>query len=483
MLVSTAWLERRLDQYRDDDMDIQALQDYILALLKREEAIGELEVTVRNELSDFLGGQTDEFVDDLFSEIRSCSAKSSGSMPSSSSNKRSRDRDRDGEGLRSQKKDRRDDGQPAAGNLDYGESLPMTGGMMPFDPSTMASMMNQMLPGAFPPLSYDAAYSYEAQGVVTKEKSTDKEEVKGMSGQKKVEVEVQGYDEEEPPALLQEAEEEAETLENFEDTMRGTMETGERSVSYGRGRGRGRGRGGGRTNFRGGPSWRGGRDNYSTSYVSHNATSKYVKDGIHGHVVSISEPASVVPEASDSLVAEEERDPDDIYGDIDARPSGGDPSSGAHSTASSNATAAIAEAEKKKFEEAKKLRLQSEGVLKQKESVIEAQVRTLRDMITKVDSSTEKGRGQLHMLESKVQDLQNKLKEINLSKRVSSVSASEFAGGTVGGFRGGRGGFRGGRGRGRFIPPPRGRGRGRTSSHYVRGGMARGSGSYVREQT
>lgn len=485
MLVSTSWLQRRLDQYRDDDMDLESLQLYIVELLKRDESLESLEATVRAELGDFLGEDCDQFVDDLFNEIRKSSGKSLGSTASSSSNKRSKDfssvRDEE-DGGRRHKKERRGDEQSAAGALDYGSDLPVAG--MPFDPSAMATMMNQMMPGAFPPMTYDAAYSFKAQGGNTEEEADDAEATGETGDQNEAEAETPYQEEEEAPGPLQ-GEEEAGTAGDFEDSMRGQMDTGASGPSYGRGRGRGRGRGAGRTSFRGETSWRGGRGSYSTSYSSSyaggrgGASSKYVKDGAGGAVISVSEPASVDREVSDVVVAETERDPDDLYGDIDDSRQSGAGASGDSGTPS-GATAAMAEAQKKKFEEAKKLRQQNEGVLKQKESVIEAQVLTLRNMITKVDSSTEKGRGQLDILETKIHDLQNKLNDVRSERSNTSAGALEYTGGGRGGFRGGGGGR--GRGRGRFVPAFRGRGRGRASSSYVRGGMARGSGSYVREQ-
>ena len=52
------------------DMDLMALQDYIVVLLKRDNSEIELKNACENELVDFLGANTNQFVRKMFNAIR-----------------------------------------------------------------------------------------------------------------------------------------------------------------------------------------------------------------------------------------------------------------------------------------------------------------------------------------------------------------------------------------------------------------------------
>ena len=170
MLVDPSWVEARLDKFRDKEIDIGALCDYVMVLLKRDEELSVLKLTMKEELRDFLAEECNAFVDDLFREIHrkhSTPNHDGSSIPrvaiGTSKNKRVRDfsGESDEKPTWKERKVSGDSGvgAPASGVLDYSTSLQVL--RMPFDHATMASMMNQMMHA--PPLSYEAAYSYESR--------------------------------------------------------------------------------------------------------------------------------------------------------------------------------------------------------------------------------------------------------------------------------------------------------------------------------
>lgn len=131
------------------DMDLDALQDYIVVLLKRESTETALEKACEDELVDFLGTNTNKFVRKMFSAIRDGMFDARAPQGSDFTSKRKRDDHANNINKRVKNDNDR------SSDLDYGGAN--------MDPSVMAQMMAQMMPGFMPPMSYEDAYSMQHQ--------------------------------------------------------------------------------------------------------------------------------------------------------------------------------------------------------------------------------------------------------------------------------------------------------------------------------